>query len=299
MSKATITSNFLPRIEKNRVLDNVDTVTKLLRDETIPVYEATLRNNLFTRKHSFKSPWVQRRAKAYDVAVGKFSKGNIVESTSTLLQGALKRLAWIRGQFESGNDILRDNLTFKNVMLIQLYDATSFFVDYSRKLLLTIYSYESPGYLSGDDVSMPYSKAEMLEIEEQFDTFLKVSALFAKHGDNATKLVEAIPDVQFDPRELDRAKSMIGLNKLDPLAMGFTPTTVNPIWWLGTAYEEWQHSRYEAAKEERKALNLRLIQMRLEQSQQQDASNDQLIEYSENRLRKLNMKINKMEERYA
>lgn len=299
MSKNVITSGFLPRVEKNRVLDNVDNTTKLLRDETIPVYDATLRNNLFTRKHSFKNPWVQRRAKAYDTALSRYLKGNIIEGTSTLLKGALKRLEWIRTQFDGSGDFLRDNLTFKNVAMIQLYDATCFFIDYARKLLLVVYSYESPAYMSGEDASLPYSKAEMLEIEEQFDMFLKISIVFAKNGENAPKLIESIPEVQFNPNDLESAKSALGLNKLDPLQMGFSPSTKNPIWFIATAIDEWQHARYEAAKEERKALNLRLIQMRLEQQAQKDAANDRLIEYSENRLRKLNMKIGEMEKRYA
>ena len=299
MSKTTITTDFLPQVEKTRVLDSVDTTMKLLRDETLPVYDATLRNNLFTLRHSFKSPWVQKRAKAYDTVMGRLVKGNLVEGTRGLLASSLKRLEWIRGQFELGSDILKDNITYKKVMLIQLYDAHCFFIDYARRLLLVIYSFESPAYLSGEEDSIPYSKAELLEIEEGFDTFLKVSSIFARSGDNATRVLEQIPEAKFEPNELAVAKSTLGLNKIDPMGLGFSPTTMNPIWYLGTMWEEMQHSKYEAAKEERKALELRLIQMRLEQQSKRDATNDRAIEYSESRLRNLNLKIAKMEKRYA
>lgn len=299
MSKSTITTGFLPQVEKNRVLDSVDTTMRLLRDETLPVYDATLRNNLFTLRHSFKNPWVQKRAKAYDTVMGRLIKGNLIEGTRQLLSTSLKRLEWIRGQFELGSDVLKDNLTYKKVMLIQLYDAHSFFIDYARRLLLVIYSFESPTYLSGEDVDFPYSKAELLEIEEGFDTFLKVSVIFARGGDNTLRLMEQIPEVKFIPQELSVAKSTLGLNNIDPLQLGFSPTTMNPIWYLGTMWEEYQHSKYESAKEERKALELRLIQMRLEQQSKRDATNDRAIEYSESRLRNLNLKIAKLEKRYA
>lgn len=299
MSKTTITTGFLAQVDKNRVLDSVDTTIRLLRDETLPVYDSTLRNNLFTMRHSFKNPWVQKRAKAYDTVMGRLVKGNLVEGTRNLLANSIKRLEWIRGQFEMGSDILKDNITYKKVMLIQLYDAHCFFIDYARRLLLVIYSFESPSYMSGEDDSIPYSKAELLEIEEGFDTFLKVSVIFARHGENATKLLDQIPEAKFDPNELAVAKSTLGLNKLDPLTMGFSPTTMNPIWYVSTMWEEYQHSKYESAKAERKALELRLIQMRLEQQSKRDATNDRAIEYNESRLRNLNLKIAKMEERYA
>lgn len=86
---------------------------------------------------------------------------------------------------------------------------------------------------------------------------------------------------------------------MDPYHFGLIPIKMNPIYHIRMAIAEWQVARYNAAIEEKRALEYRLLALKASSDGKKDAKLEEAIEYSEARLAKLNYKLATMEEDYA
>jgi hypothetical protein len=60
---------------------------------------------------------------------------------------------------------------------------------------------------------------------------------------------------------------------------------------------EWQANRYKAARDTKRLLELRLLNMQMQQQKTPDAALEKDIEYTTNRIKNLDFKIKDMEER--
>lgn len=287
------------KMDKSKILDDLDVTVQQLVDYTLPSYTATIGANVMTSGSGFKSLWLQKRNREFQTLAKTQLKGNVIEQTMQLLMRCNERLAWIRTQLEKEADVTRDGLSYPTALLLQLYEATRFYITYSRKFLLLGYAYEAKAVGADTTDSMPFTKAEILEIEQQYPDFIRITNVFAKHGNNIPKLINSVPDVVVDAMDSRGVVGVMGEAKLDPLRLNFGAHRWNPIWWYQSWRAEAQHARYESAKSERQALEMRLLQMKMAQNGQKDAAAEKAIAYHEQRVKDLNYKISKWESEYA
>ena len=109
------------------------------------------------------------------------------------------------------------------------------------------------------------------------------------------KQIDRIPEVVVDVNDATGAAEMHGHN-LDPLTLGFLPFRWNPIYHIRLKISEWQFARYESAKAERQAIELRVLALQNARNGQEDPSVEQQINYYDGVLKDLNYKISKMED---
>lgn len=287
------------KMDKSKILEDIDVTTQQLLDYTLPAYTSTLAANVMSTGNGFKSIWLQKRNREFGAMAKTGLRGNVIEQTLQLLSKCNERLEWIRLQIEKQSDVTRDGLSYPTALLLQLYEATRFYITYSRKFLLLGYAYEAKAVGADTTDSLPFTKAEILEIEQQFADFVRVTNVFAKHSNNIPKLINSVPDIVVDVTGAKGTAGLVGETKLDPLRFNFGAHRWNPIWWYQSWRAEAQHSRYESAKTERQAIEMRLLQMKMAQNGQKDAAAEKAIAYHEQRVKDLNYKISKWESEYA
>lgn len=295
-------SALLPSLERDRILEDITITLDELREHTLPAYEAVLSENVFASTYRFKSPWVQSRQKEFERSVRTNRlRGNMIEVTTAVLREQVARLEWIRGMIEKqfSSDVTRAGLTYPRAALLQLLEAITFVVKYSRRFLLCVYGFEIPSLFKSVSTGFPYSKADLKMIEDQFDGYCRLLGILARGNRELQQDIDAIPDIVVDVNAAQQTNSVVGVGKLDPLAMGVIPYAWNPIYHLRLAVAEWQVSRYEAAKNEKQALELRLIQLKMARDGNVDAAIEKNIERTEKRVQDLGYKLAQMEQKYA
>lgn len=289
-------ANLSSKLDKRKIIEDVEFTIQELTEYTLPSYQNSISANLFTQSSGFKSAWFEKRNHDFLQYSKTGLKGSVVEQTHFLLSKCADRLNWMRDTLEKEADITKDGLSYSKAALLQVFEATRFYVQYSRKFLLLGYSYEAKALGVDSTDSHPYTKAEILEIEQQFSDYMRVSQVFAKNGNNIRKVIEQIPDITVDVSGQRGVTGMVPETKLDPLRFNFGAHAWNPIWWTVSAIAESQHRRYVAAKTERQALEIRLLQMKMGQK---DATTEKALSYHEQRLKDLNFKIDKWEKAHA
>lgn len=283
--------------DKGKIVDDMNVTAQQLNEFTIPAYTSTLSANLMSTSAGFKSPWLQKRNREFISMTKTGIRGNIIEQTNVLLSRCNERLDWVRSQIEKQNDVTRDGLTYPVALLLQLYEATRFYINYSRKFLLLAYSYEAKAMGVDTTHSSPFTPAETLQIEQQFADFIRVTNVFSKHGNNIPKLISAVPDIVVDIDDSKGVVGVVGEAKLDPLRFNFGANSANPIWWYQSWKAERQHKRYVAAQLERQAIEMRLLQ--LKSGNTKDAATEKAIAYNEQRLKDANHEISSWEKEYG
>ena len=114
---------------------------------------------------------------------------------------------------------------------------------------------------------------------------------------NYKKLLE-IPEIVVTPENSKTMVSQFG-EKVDPLAMRFVPVVMNPWYLWGMWRAEVQVKRYNAAKEEMRALQLRRMNLEKIIEGKPDAKLQKEIEYIESRINKLNYELEELENKHA
>lgn len=89
-------------------------------------------------------------------------------------------------------------------------------------------------------------------------------------------------------------------SKVDPLKLGFIPV-VSHIWnFFGNMYVDWEYSRYEKAKKERRDIELRIEMLKqYEASGQPNARLESILDGYNRELTLLREKISQMESKVA
>lgn len=267
-----------------------------LSDMTLPPYRDA---KLFGSRYRFKHNWCASREKEYNQIMGNAHdrRLSMVEMITRTMETLPKRVDWLYDKVDQldSKHVARDGVTYPVVMLIRLSEVFGYMSRYSRKLLLCLYAYETDEVLNAKG-EFPYSNAELVKIEEEFKTFVKLLRTITEHNSREMEsLFESIPDVTVDVSGDDVTFS----SRANPMQLGFIPYTWNPIYHIRIAIAEFQADRYEAARLEKQSLELRLLQLKQAQNGQGDAAVENTISQVEDRLQALNYKLAKTEEKYG
>lgn len=286
----------VPSLQRNEILEDIDSTVTELSESTLPPYHAAFENGLFTETYRPKSRWLVNKQKMY-----KSSRVSKIPSIHNYIDAVLstlpERLEWFRKHMESGeNTIVSAGIDYQTANLMQFISAAAFVSRYARKFLLVTYASEMPEYFTKASRDLPYSKMEMRLLEDQFQGFMETLLIFSMPMAEMTKKLSAIPEFEVaeDSEELSH---VTGSANLEPILLGFIPYRWNPIYHVRMGIADWQHSRYLAAKDEKQALDLRLIAMKAakEGGGELPPSLEKQIEVTEKRVMNLNHKIAKME----
>jgi len=282
-------------LEDNRVTaKELDTVTG-------PIYKSAVTD--YFNRSSFKSDVVN----AYDKEFKKVIKGgkNLVQQINDAIEKVEETVELVADLIESNfsDTIATSGISYSQANIIQLGEYCAFFSRYSIRLLnfLTVHEtteYEDSGIEKGE-LKDSLSPAEIQWVQANLPSFLLVFPIVTQDVDKTTKALSGIPDIAITPENYRTLSSTVGENKLDPLATKYIPAKMNIFMYLGKWIAEGQVKRYNAAKEEKEAVELRLINLKSLDKGNPNPGIQKQIRYYESKAQRLQAEIAQMEKDYA
>lgn len=286
----------VPSLARNEILEDIDSTVTELSESTLPPYAAAFENGIFSETYRPKSKWLINKQKMY-----KSSHASKIPTIhvyiQTILSSLPERLEFFRKHMSEGEKtIVSAGIDYQTANLIQFISASAFVSRYARKFLLMSYAAEMPEYFKNSSRDLPFSKMEQRILEDQFQGFMDTLLVFSMPMKEMAAKLSAIPEFEVaeDSQEL---ANVTGAAELEPIMLGFVPYRFNPIYHIRMGIADWQHDRYLAAKDEKQALDLRLLALKAakEGGGELPPALEKQIEVTEKRVMNLNHKISKME----
>lgn len=282
------------RIEKNTVLSDLDSILKELQNFGIPMTKDLADQ---AKLAPFSSDYYNSLAShVYDqVKFPRKSQSLWLDLNQALLNvqancAEVKRLA----EEFLAEDTLRDAMTARGANLLRMASAMSFVSSYT--LDAVDYALKMEAVKLGDSNDIPPAQAKY--VEGGVERFARLLADCCLEPKKFNKLFSDIPDVYLSDKNMAAAAAMFKDTQLDPFdsIRGVSNWRGSPIYAIRMMWETWQASRFHAAKDRKKMMELRLIHL---QNLQQGGSNPRLekeIEGLQARINKIDRDIRKVEE---
>lgn len=308
MSILNYIRSLLPSFKKDRVMEDARIIRTEL--ETVSISSFKEAEKVFGN-WDFKSKEMQDFIKIFNRNIKSSSafahKDNIVVSIRKSLETVLSTHDSVEEKLQKilEEDVMSEGITCLKANLLQCLEGISFISKYSYKFLNYVYVLETSEY-SGTDkngyIKSNFSPAEIDYIEKSFVPFCIMLGSLSKSRVEFDKVIDKIPDIVITPENAQAIASTIDSTKLSPIMtaglVGDSNALVfgNPIYHFALMVAEVQANRYKVAKETKKVLELRLLNLELIQKKTPDAKLEKEIEYIQSRVQSLDYKIKKMEE---
>jgi hypothetical protein len=295
--------SLLPNFAKQTVLEDIRINKLLLTTVVMPAYQDALRvfgSRKFTNE-SLQKDWETFKRNVH---------GANGPNTIVVVEKALKQMLTTLDLCETlvekdyADDIEGVGITYYKTAILQMIESIGFAADYATKYLNYAYVVEAAELEDeeGDlvnSISASIVPAEVRFLHDRFIDFCTVMDTLSKPTDKIKADLEEIPDITVTASGDRAVQSTLGAAKLDPFRHGFVPLAMNPIYHIRMKVADYQHYRYERAKAEKDALELRKLRLERLQHGKPDAALDKQIEYTQKRIDDLSAHIRKVEEQYA
>lgn len=288
--------SLLPSFSKERVTEDCRLTRAEIKDVSLPLYDTA--SKVF-KGHKFKNAELQNMQEIYGRMV-KGHPGGLLEGVAKALHQALENLDEVEKLIDQvyNEDVAGAGLSYLKANLLQFTEWASFTSRYSRQLLIYVLILETAEYPdSGTAVGESLEPAEIEQIKANFIHFCTALNVVAQPTAKLQASLAGIPDIAITKENINTLKATMGSDKIDPFAVGLIPIWLNPIYHIRMEVAAWQADRYIATKEEKKLVELRLLNLKRVQANKPDAGNQKEIAYSESRLSKLNYKLQQAEKR--
>lgn len=286
--------SMLPMFTRQRIFEDIEIVQASLNENTLPVYREYAK---LMGKGSFKSDLCTEYDERFSKRFEGKQNGNLIGTIAKVLEELSDKIDVVQGMVEKSfaDDVTRNAMTILRINVMQFLDTISYTVNYARRLLITLVSFEVNAY--NPQISVEILDGELKWLEDNFATFCSCLNILDTKTDKIQETLNEIPDVAVNPDTVNNVIAMVGNDRVDPMRLGFIPVMLNPAYHIGMRIAEWQAARYDAACNEREVLQFRLLQLKLAQQDRNDAGLERKIKVTQDRVDKLNFKIAKMEER--
>lgn len=304
MKALNFLKSLLPNFAKQTVLEDIRTTRLVITVVTQPAYHDALRvfgNRKFANS-SLVSDWdiFRRNVKGAGGA-------NTIVAIEKSLKEMLAKLDLIENLVEKdyNDDIEGAGVTYYKAAVLQMLESISFAADFANKYLNYVYVVEAAEISDEEDADVRDAlnaaivPADVRFLHDRFLDFCTVMDVLAKPTDKVKNDFEQIPDATITDAG-DRAMSTtMGASKIDPFRHGIVPIAMNPIYHIRMKVADYQHYRYEKAKAEKEALELRRLRLERKLGGKEDAALERQIEYTQKRIDDLADQIRKTEQQYA
>jgi len=282
------------RIEKNTLLDDVDTSIREINNFTLPALQTLAEVEKLT---PFTNEFAKKAENGLYSAI-KFSRkgGNWVLDLHAMISNVGMNLQSLRKIADDAleQDTLKDAITARGAHVIRAASAMSF---------LSRYAFEMSDFIMAQEVSsvgkeaadIPPAQVEYMN--KKLDEFFRLLADYSIPNKDFMKIFGDLPSIYLD-KDGEKANSMFSRIVLDPFknSMSMSGFRGNPIYHLRLLWTEWEAKRYHAAKERQVILNLRLIHLRNLQADQPNIRIEREIEGVQKRLDNLDRWIRDVEQ---
>jgi hypothetical protein len=247
----------------------------------------------------FKNPQLEAQMATFSRMVKSHGHDNAIVTISKGWKNILENLQDVEDLAKRAfnNEIAGGGLTYMKANVLQFVEALAFVSKFSRKFLNYAYVCETAEIDSNTSVAESLTPAELDWLAVNLLSFCQAFNIVAGNPVVVRKQMADIPDINITPENIDTVGEAVGHAKIDPFRMSLIPIWMNPVYHIGMAVAEYQASRFKAAKEELRLVELRKLNLEKLSAGTPDAQVQKEINYLESRIQGLNFKISKMEER--
>jgi hypothetical protein len=139
-------------------------------------------------------------------------------------------------------------------------------------------------------------------MDDNLGSFLQIVGLLHVPLNNLRQALEKMPEVVVVPEKADTAEQLVGLDKLDPLRLGFINSSAldyNFIYHFRLMKAEAEVRHYKLMEKEAQALELRILELKEAYQNRQDPRLQQQLEYREGQLQRLRIEYNELTEEFG
>jgi hypothetical protein len=296
--------SLLPNFSKQTVLEDIRTTRVMITAITHPAYQDAMR--VFGSR-KFTNVSLQKDWEVFRRNVKGAQGANTIVAVEKSFKEMLGKLDLIEQLVEKdyNDDIEGAGVTYYKAAVLQMLESIGFATDFATKYLNYVYVVEAAELNDDENASMideinaNIVPADVRFLTERFLDFCTIMDVLAKPTDKVKADFEQIPDVTITEAGDKVVTQSLGTSKLDPFRHGIVPLVMNPIYHVRMKYAEWQHLRYEKAKAEKEALELRKMRMERLLAGKKDAALEKQIEYTQKRIDDLADHIRKVENQYG
>lgn len=299
MNLKSFLSSLVPHFERNRIIEDIDSLATDIESNLAPSYVAAAK--LVTGR-KFASTAGKTLEAMFQHRFRNSRSVNHVAYITTILPNVLEALKLFERLVPEifARDVTKDSLTYKKAAVLQYLSVVRFFNDYAGRHLLRL--------LAGEDAAAKGQPddTELLPIDRKFfqenlETFLQALNVLALPPEQIAERLGQMQDIQIVADKINMISSTMGVENVDPLKLGFMGPSASssPIYKVRSAIANYQVSNHQRSKELSKALQLRLFALKDAYAGRNDPKLQQQIEYNTARLNRLNEEIATFEERYG
>lgn len=180
--------------------------------------------------------------------------------------------------------------------LVQYVEILGFTNRYIRQLLLT-FTADISKAMKGPKFESGLAKPQLASLQENLGAFATAATVLELAAPGVERAIKSIPEFNVAGTDVDAMTAAHGQAKMDPLrSSGFFSANWNPICAIRMLITDRVIANYNAAKEERQALEYRIQALIDSKDGTANPRLEKTIEYHTNQLKKLNYEIEKVEE---
>lgn len=299
MSIKTFLSSLVPHFERNRIIEDIDSLATDIEGNLVPSYDAAVK--LFHGR-KFGSQVGRGTEAMFHLRYPQERNTThlqFIAATLRNLLGTLKMLERLVPELFA-RDVTKDSMTYKKAAVLQLLAVIRFYNDYAGRHLLRVLANEDAVLKSQpqDAGLLPIDKKFF---DEHLESFLQAGHVVALSPEQIAERLGQMQDLQIVLDKINTVTSTLGPENVDPLKIGFMgPHVTNSlIYKLSAGVANYQVSKHNQNKELMKALQLRLFSLKDAQAGRNDPKLQQQIEYNESRLARLREDVETFEQRYG
>ncbi len=274
-------------IEKDNIVQSLDAVMTGISNDTIPSLETLVKNGDIAV--IAKSEILKTISKTTKIK-GKDNK-EFLSKLKTVFLNILKSEKDLRKLVdkEIPDLITNKTATARTIAIIKLIDDIFGMSNYTLDLTYMIIT---------DPNKSDLPKKKFQNIRENISSYtsalLMYSKDFAKTLTDLSKVSnETIYDKEGNSGMIDKLLGTTGKLMNLPKTQGFK---YNPIYWLRMRLVDREIAKYESLKDKKRLLELKLLELRLQEKSESDPALTKQIEYYENKLSKLEYEISELED---
>lgn len=285
-----------PSFKRDDLVEAIRQLREGVVDQTLPPFQTTLAD---FPSAQFKSKVAQDYAKNFDRFVDTSYRGNwlvVTNAVLTALPDHIDRLLAAANK-AYGSTISVAGINYQKATILQLLAITDFAVRYSRQMLLYVLAAEANVKAKTLATGKERPQPEINWLEQNQRAYFTVLGVLSVKGQDLIQDLFNIPEVTITDENVDTVEETVGIAKVDPFGFNLLPATNwNPFFFFGMMWANMQIARWERAKNEKRALEFRLEQLRGQKVDREDAKLESTIAVYENEVNKLAAKIAKLEE---
>lgn len=286
--------SLVPALEKRHILNDLRMIREDLVDITLPSYVSGM---AVLGEVNLRSKEAIEFEKAFAQAVtGHRVRGNFINVTHAALVLASEQVDVIEDAVKKhfAKDVISSGITYRQANILRYSELLRFVAKYARlRLILTMAAETNIVRGNSADMGKEVSNPEFSWLSRNRNSFMAAVAVIFESSRDLARVLNDVPDVTADPDNASVVANTVGLNKLDPKRLNRVGFNGNPFFHLRMLREDILTAEYEAALEEKRMMELLMMDFEQAQNGEEDAALQKKIESTRMRIENLKFRIEK------